>query len=281
MKKNIMIAGVALIVAVAVGGKMYAGNVADKEISKAIASVHAEDMVKYDGVSVGLLGSVTLQSVVFGEHGEMKARSIEVASLDRDALEHKQFPSYGDIRIKGFELSMSDREMKRAFPLLYKLGYHDVHGDLRLEYTYSDDNKIAIDEASLTLDEAGTLELALEVEVGSISNPLELLAALDGAKLSSMSMTLENDGVVDHILALIKHEKNKNKDEILKELEHEASKANKPMQKEVLTAMHDFIDGGDEFKASINPSSPIRIARVVNAIQRGDFNLLSITVKGS
>jgi len=283
-KKGITIAAIGLIAAVAIGGKLYAGKVADEKIHQAIASVNATDTFKYDDVSVGLLGGVTLSSVVAGPHGEIKADAVVVSSLDRDALETGRFPAYGDIRIKDFDLAMSEQEMRGAFPMLYELGYRNVHGDLHLEYTYSaDDKKLKVDEASLTLDGAGTLafDMAVEVPLTSISDPLVLMAVLNQAKLSSISMSMENDGLVDHIFTAAKNEQKLDKDAFLQQIEKQASSTSNATQKEMLTAVHDFLDGGDEFKASIKPSSPVNLTRVANAIQRGDFTQLNISVEGS
>jgi len=98
-KKTITIAAMVLIAATAIGGKIYAGKVADEKIHQAIASANAADVFRYDDVSVGLLGGVTLDSVVAGPHGEIKANEMIVSSLDRDGLESGQFPAYGDISI--------------------------------------------------------------------------------------------------------------------------------------------------------------------------------------
>lgn len=283
-RKGIMIAAIALIGVVVIGGKIYAGKVADEKIHQAIVSMNAADVFSYDKISVGLLGGITLQSVAAGPHGEIKADALVVDSLDRDALENGKFPAYGDISIKGFDLAMNEREMHRVFPMLYQLGYRNVHGDLHLNYTYSaDDKKLVVDEASLTLDGAGTLVFDMDVEVpfASISNPLALLMALGRAKLTSISMTMQNDGLVDHIFTFAKNDQKMDRETFLKKIEQLVSDTSGAKQKELLIAAHDFLAGGDEFKASIEPSAPVKLARVLNAIQRGDFSKLNISVRGS
>jgi len=280
-----MIAVIALIGVVIIGGKIYAGKVADEKVHQAIVSMNAEDVFSYDKISVGLLGGITLQAVAAGPHGEIKADALVVDSLDRDALENGKFPAYGDISIQGFDLAMNAREMRRAFPVLYRLGYRNVHGDLHLNYTYSaDDKKLVVDEASLALDGVGTLVLDMDVGVpfASISNPLALLMALDQAKLTSISMTMENDGLVDHIFTLAKKNDQKmDREAFLKQLEQDVSDTSGAEQKELLIALHDFLAGGDELKVSIEPSGPVKLSRVFNAIQRGDLSKLNISIRGS
>jgi len=174
--------------------------------------------------------------------------------------------------------------MRRAFPVLYRLGYRNVHGDLHLNYTYSaDDKKLVVDEASLTLDGAGTLLFDMDVGVpfAPISNPLALLMALDQAKLTSISMTMENDGLVDHIFTLAKNDQKMDRETFLKKIEQEVSDTSGAKKKELLIAVHDFLAGGDELKASIEPSGPVELGRVFNAIQRGDLSKLNTSIRGS
>jgi len=149
---------VAVVCVSAIGGKLYVGHVVDKKIQAELEKSDMNKFVRYDGISVGLLGGITLKHAAFGPESEVKVESLAIDSIDREAIEHGKIPAYGEITVHGFELAMTKQQVKQTFPILYTLGYRDIKGDIGIEYNYSEQDKMLhIKELSLSLDGAGTL----------------------------------------------------------------------------------------------------------------------------
>ena len=268
----------------AIGGKIYAGHVVDEKIQTALEKSDMNEFVRYDGVSVGLLGGVTLKHAAFGPESEVKVESLAIGSIDREAIEHGKLPAYGEISVHGFELAMTQQQVEQAFPQLYALGYREIKGDIGIEYNYSaQDKMLHIKELTLSLDGAGTLTGHLDMEVpwDAISNPVMLLMAMNAAKLKTVGLKLENDGLVDRLFDMAEREQKMSHDDVIAKLDVEIKHAADDTQKQVLSAVRDFLDGGDELEASVEVASAVAIPRLVQAIQRGDMRNMTISIQGS
>lgn len=275
---------VAVVCVSAIGGKLYAGHVVDKKIQAELEKSDMNKFVSYDDVSVGLLGGITLKHAVFGPESEIKVESLAIDSIDREAIEHGKIPAYGEITVHGFELAMTKQQVKQFFPKLYNLGYRDIKGDIGIEYNYSEQDKMLhIKELTLSLDGAGTLTGHLDMQVpwDAISNPDMLLMAMDAAKLKTVGLKLENDGLVDRVFDMVEKKQHISHEDAIAQLNNEIAKMSNDSQKKLLLALRDFMIGGNELEASIEVASAVAIPRLVQAIQRGDLRDMTIKVQGS
>lgn len=274
----------AVVCVTLIGAKIYAGNVADEEIQIALEKSEMNKFIKYETVSVGLLGGVTLKSVAFGPEREVKVESLVIDSIDREAIEQGKLPAYGEITVHGFELAMTEKQVKRAFPQLYALGYRDIKGDVGIEYNYSDTDKMLhINELSLSLMGAGKLTGHLDMELpwNEITNPVMLMMALDDAKLKTVGLKLENDGLVARLFDMAEKEQKMSHKDVIAKLDAEIKSATDSSQKQVLSALRDFLDGGDELEASVEVSSAVTVLRLIQSISRGDLRDMKINIQGS
>ena len=264
-KKHIALGAALLVGAGVVGLKTYAGSVADEKISAAIAEMKLENTVSYDSVSVGLLGSITIDGLEFGKNGEISVDELTISSLDQDSLSQSQFPSYGDIEAEGITLHMSEQQLKRAYPALYNLGYRKVTGAVAVDFSY-EGNKLDLNNVSVGLDEVGSLSgsLNMDVKIGSLDNPFQLLSAVDRAKVEMVELQFDNEGVLD---AIAKQQKG-GKASMIKDIEAGLSSTSSASQKMFLQAVHDFVEGGDYLKVSLTPAKALRLPYVMQMISR-------------
>ncbi|MDY6983305.1 MAG: hypothetical protein SV422_09465 [Pseudomonadota bacterium] len=217
--RKILIAAFVLVVVAGGGAYWYANDRAralvDERIDEMVAS-GAYDSASYESLNVGLTGDITLTNVNIVQGPlDYTVQNITVTNLDYA----NEFPRHIDVNVKGLrvaQLGNTDDPGAAALGAMLQNLPADEYIPLELDYQhlYDPDNAHQLDSTMrLTIPEFFTLDTSSttrNIEMQTLdqlnnADPLiaqqQLMALMQAAELPSMSMTLQDHGIVDDMLA--------------------------------------------------------------------------------
>ncbi len=123
---------------------------------------------------------------------DLQVEEVEVVALD----EQHWPPLYGDLRLHGFDLALDGAGLPDWLQRL--------KGDAIVTYRLNPESRtLDLPELAIEVPSLGIAEIALSLDD---INPVLLLAALDASAISTLSITLTDEGLVANCLALLAKE---------------------------------------------------------------------------
>lgn len=303
MKKFLVTLFVLVVIA---GGGAYwyvnerARQLVDARIDEMVAS-GAYDSATYESLRVGLTGDITLSGVNIVQGPlDFTVQDIAITNLDYA----NEFPRHFDLRLKGLRVASIDGS---ADPRAAALGAMlqqlppDQYIPLELDYRhrYAPDNAHQLDSTMrlaipdfFTLDTNSTTR---NIEMRALErlndpNPLiaeqQMMMLMQAAEVPSLSMTLQDHGLVDNMLAASAAQNGVSPEDFRRLLVSQVQNfylfLPQNAQGFAMTAgaeMAEFLAGGKTLSISINPEYGGSIARLqqelIGAFLVGDYGKIS------
>lgn len=302
--KKFLIAGFVLLVVAGGGAYWYvndrARTVVDERIDEMVAS-GAYDSASYESLRVGLTGDITLTNVNIVQGAlDYTVQNITVTNLDYA----NEFPRHIDVSVKGLRVaSLGDTDDPRAAALGAMLQQlpSDEYIPLELDYRhrYDPDNAHELDSTMrLAIPEFFTLDtssVTRNIEMQTLdqlnnADPLiaqqQLMALMQAAELPSMSVTLQDHGIVDDMLAASAAGNGVSPEDFRRLLVSQAQNfylfLPQNAQGFAMAAgaeMAEFLEGGKTLSVSVNPEYGGSLQRlqqeVMGAFLTGDYGKIS------
>lgn len=286
-KKQITGIGIAVVlIAIYMGVKMYASNVAEGKVNEAIAKAANVADIDYEKVSVDLLGmDVRISGIIVSPaDSEEKLKIDEIVIYDID--DNADIPTFLSMTCNGIELNMKD--LGEEAEKLRRLGYNDkLMVNLTAEYAYDKEKKeIDIKKIGIGADEAG--EINVSFRLGNISLEPEKIAGLlfsfPQVIFHEAKIEYDDDSLVERLMKLGAEEQQVNikdfKKSLIQEVEKEIEKEKDDFTKKALSEVKEFLEDPEEFSISASPSKPHPLGRIMRINEPKDvIKLLNIQIK--
>ena len=286
-KKQITGIGIAVVlIAIYMGVKMYASNVAEGKVNEAIAKAANFADIDYKNVSVDLLGmDVRISDILVAPvDAKEKIKIDEIIIHDID--DKTDIPTFLSISCNGIELNIKDlgEDAKR----LRELGYNDkMMINLTAEYAYDKEKKeLDIKEIGIGADNVG--EIGVSFRLGNINlEPEEMLGLLftfPQVIFHEAKIQYEDDSLAERLMKLGAQEEQTSvkdfKKSLLQEISKEIEKEKDDFTKKALSEIKEFLEDPEEFSISASPSKPYPFGRIMRVDDPKDIvKLLNIKIK--
>ena len=286
-KKQITGIGIAVVViAIYMGVKMYASNVAEVKVNEAIAKAANFADIDYKNVSVDLLGmDVRISDILVAPvDAKEKIKIDEIVIHDID--DKTDIPTFLSISCNGIELNIKD--LGEDAKKLRELGYNDkMMINLTAKYTYDKEKKeLDIKEIGIGADNVG--EIGVSFRLGNINlEPEEMLGLLftfPQVIFHEAKIQYEDDSLAERLMKLGAQEEQTSvkdfKKSLLQEISKEIEKEKDDFTKKALSEIKEFLEDPEEFSISASPSKPYPFGRIMRVDDPKDIvKLLNIKIK--
>ncbi len=286
-KKQITGIGIAVVlIAIYMGIKMYASNVAEGKVNEAIAKAANFADIDYKNVSVDLLGmDVRISDILVAPvDAKEKIKIDEIIIHDID--DKTDIPTFLSISCNGIELNIKD--LGEDAKKLRELGYNDkMMINLTAKYTYDKEKKeLDIKEIGIGADNVG--EIGVSFRLGNINlEPEEMLGLLftfPQVIFHEAKIQYEDDSLAERLMKLGAQEEQTSvkdfKKSLLQEISKEIEKEKDDFTKKALSEIKEFLEDPEEFSISASPSKPYPFGRIMRVDDPKDIvKLLNIKIK--
>jgi hypothetical protein len=286
-KKQITGIGITvLLIAIYIGFKMYASNIAEGNVNEAIAKAANFADIDYKKVSVDLFGTdVRISDIIVSPADSKKKFKIDEIVI-HDIDDKADIPTFLSVSCNGIELNME--ELGEGAEQLRKLGYNDkMMVNLNLDYAYNKEKKeIDIKKIGIGADEAG--EITVRFRLGNISLEPEEIAGLlfSFPQLIFHEATIKynDDSLAERLMELSAERKQVSVEDfrrsLIQDIENEIAKEKDDFTKKVLSEIKKFLESPDKFSISASPSKPQSFGRIMRTNKPQEvIKLLNIQIK--
>jgi len=286
-KKQITGIGIAVVlIAIYMGVKMYASNVAEGKVNEAIAKAANFADIDYKNVSVGLLGMDVRISDILVTPVDAKEK-IKIDEIIIHNIDDKtDIPTFLSISCNGIELNIKDlgEDAKR----LRELGYNDkMMINLTAEYTYDKEKEeLDIKEIGIGADNVG--EISVSFRLGNINlDPEEMVGLLftfPQVVFHEAKIQYEDDSLAERLMKLGAQEEQTNvndfKKSLIQKITKEIENEKDDFTKKALSKIKEFLEDPEEFSISASPLKPYPFGRIMRVDDPKDIvKLLNIKIK--
>jgi hypothetical protein len=284
-KKQIISIGIVVVlIATYLGIKLYASNVAEGNVNKAITRASSFADIDYKKVSVDLLTmDVRISDILVSLKDSREKIKIDEITI-HDIDDKSDIPTFLSISCEGIEIDLhnlaDDSDIKA-------LGYHErMMINLNVDYAYNKEkNELDIKDIRLGADEAGTLSVSFHL--GNINlKPEGIIGAFftfPHIIFHEAKIKYEDDSLVERLIQLGAQRKQTSvkdfKESLMRQVEKEIEKEKDDFIKEALVEIKKFLEDPDEFTISASPSKPHPLGRIMRVNDPKDvIKLLNITL---
>jgi len=242
----------------------------------------------YD-TSVDLLGFNThLKNIelTLPNKESVKIDEITINSFDAD---HK-IPEFMDIEIEGLESKKALKSLPfaRASRDIFD-NMEKVNVNFAIKYKFDSEDKILdIKEISESVDHLGELSFSTELHhIDSMQSLLQRMM-LNPYSLSvgKSELAYKDDSLVEKIILMnakqqgvsVSQYKEKVVQKLNKELDKIESKKSAALEKELLSAVIDFVEDSDEFSISIDPQKPMTLREMSTGNPSANLEKLNLEI---
>ena len=259
----------AVLIAIYLGTKMYASNVAEEKINETIAKASSFADIDYKKVSVDLLGmDVRISDILISPvNAEEKIKIDEIIIHDIDG--ESDIPAFLSISCNGIELNIKD--LGENAKELKALGYNDkIMINLNADYAYDKEKKeLNIKKTGIGADGAG--EMSVSFRLGNINLDMKEIALLfftfPQAILHEAKIKYEDDSLAERLMTLEAQNEQTNlkdfKNALIQKLEKEIENETDDFIKKALSEIKNFIEDPEELSISASPSKPYSLGRIL------------------
>lgn len=275
-----------ILIAVYLGVKMYASNVAEKKIAKAIASLANYADVNYKKVSVDLLGLNVhiLDVLVSPAETKEKVKINEIVIYDVD--QNSDIPTFLNLSLNGIEVDLNELGSKAED--IRKLGYKDkLLLNFNIEYDYNKEKKeLSLKQFKVGADDVG--DIGVNIHLGNIELSTGKIGGIiftwPQIILHDAKISYEDHSLVERLLKLAAKNGNKDVNDFrsyaIQEIEKEIEKEKDEFTKNALKEVRDFIEHPEQFSISIFPRKPLPLGRIMSVNDPKDIiKLLNMKIE--
>lgn len=286
-KKQITGIGIAVVlIAIYLGVRMYASNVAEGKVNEAIAKAANFADIDYKKVSVDLLGMDVRISDILVSPANAK-ENIKIDEIIIHDLDNKSdIPTFLSMSCNGIELNIKD--LGEDAKELKALGYNDkMMINLNADYTYDKEKKeLDIKKIGIGADEAG--EISVSLRLGNINlKPEEitiLLFTFPQVIFHEAKIKYKDDSLAERLMKFGSQKEQTNvedfKKSLMQKVEKEIEKEKDDFTKKALVEIKKFLEDPEEFSISASPSRPQPLGRIMRVDDPKDvIKLLNIQIK--
>jgi hypothetical protein len=286
-KKQITGIGITvLLIAIYIGFKMYASNIAEGNVNETIAKAANFADIDYKKVSVDLIGmDVRISDIIVSPADSKEKFKIDEIVI-HDIDDKADIPTFLSVSCNGIELNLE--ELGEGAEKLRELGYNDrVMVNLNVDYKYDQKKKeLDIKKIGIGADEVG--EISVSFRIGNINLQPEEIAGLlftfPQVIFNEAKITYKDDSIADRFMKLVAKENGKDIEDFKKSLIHEVKKEidkeNDEFIKKALTEVKRFLENPEELSISAFPSKPHPIGRIMRVNDPKEVvKLLNIQIK--
>jgi len=275
-----------LLIAIYLGVKIYASNIAEENVNKAIDRAANVADINYKKVSVDLPGMDVRISDIFisSVNTTEKIKIDEIIIHDIDGK--SDIPAFLSISCNGVELNIKDfvEEAKG----LKALGYNDkIMLNLNADYAYDKEKKeLDIKKIGLKADEAG--EISVSFRLGNINPGINEIAALfftfPQIIFHEAKIKYEDNSLTERLMTLESQKKQTNlkdfKQSLIQKVEKEIEKEKDDLVKKALIQIKNFLENPEKLSISASPSKPYSLGDILRVDDpRNLIGLLNIQIK--
>jgi hypothetical protein len=264
------IAVTVLAIAGFIGAKYYASSITDEKIQGTLNDMPGMENIKYDDVSVDLLGGdVHVQDIEISPLGGGKETVIEEIVI-HDFDEDNDIPRYLNLSANGVNIEVTPANFGAASTELKKMGYETIEASFDLIYEYNEDGKaLELNNLALHVADMGEASLGIsleniDLENVDLENPMTLMSVTQALKLKYARIKFDNDSLIEKLLAMDAKNRGMDVDDLVDQLEADIEEQIKTAKNEgdefsasVLVAMLDFVKDPDSISITIKPERPI------------------------
>jgi len=270
--KKKIIGGILIVVLIAVyvGLKTYAGNIAKKRVNKAIGKVANFVDVDYDNVSVDLIGlNPHINGVTISPAGEEREKEkiliddIVVYDIDDEG----KIPLYLHVGLNGINANLNSfgNDAKK----LKDLGYDNIKANIELDYKYDDKEKeFYLNALSIGAEKMGTINLAFHISNVDLNpdNIMSIMSSFPQILIHYADLSYKDASLVTRLQKKAAKENGEDVDsfinKITKEIDKEISQEKDKFTKQAMEAFKEFIKKPNKILISISPKKPVPIGRM-------------------
>lgn len=286
-KKQITGIGIAVVlIAIFIGIKMYAANVAEAKVNEVIAKAANFADIDYKNVSVDLIGMDVRVSDILVSPADAKEKIKIDELVIYDIDDKSDIPSFLSIACNGIELNMD--ELGEDAKQLRELGYNDkMMVNLNVNYAYDKEKKeIDIKKIGVGADEAG--EINVSFHLGNISLELEEIAGLlftfPQVIFHKAKIEYDDDSLAERLMKLGAQEQQISiedfKKSLIENVDKEIAKEKDNFTKKALSEIKAFLEDPEKFSISASPEKPYPFGRIMRTDDPKDvIKLLNIQIK--
>lgn len=277
---------IVVLIAIFIGLKMYAANVAEAKVNEAIAKTANFADIEYKNVSVDLIGmDVRISGILVSPaDAKEKIKIDEIIVYDID--DKSDIPTFLSIACNGIELNMD--ELGEDAKQLRELGYNDkMMVNLNVSYAYNKEKKeIDIKKIVIGADEAG--EINVSFRLGNISLEPEEIAGLlftfPQVIFHEAKIEYSDDSLAERLMKLGAQEQQiaieDFKKFLIENVETEIAKEKDDFTRKALSEIKAFIEDPEKLSISASPEKPYPFGRVMRTDDPKDVvKLLNIQIK--
>ena len=265
-----VIAVTALAIAGFIGAKYYASSVTDEKIQGTLNDMPGMENIKYDDVSVDLLGGdVHVQGIEISPIGGGKETVIEEIVI-HDFDEDNDIPRYLNLSANGVNIEVTPANFGAASAELKKMGYETIEASFDLIYEYNEDGKVLeLNNLALHVADMGEASLGIsldniDLENVDLENPMTLMSVTQALRIKYAVIKFDDDSLMERLFATDAKNRGMDVDDLTGQIEVEieaqiktAKNAGDEFSVSVLTAMLDFVKDPDSISITIKPERPI------------------------
>lgn len=277
---------VVALIAIFIGVKMYAANVAEAKVNKAIEKVANFVDIDYKNVSIDLIGMDVRVSgiLVSPADAKEKIKIDEIVVYDID--DKSDLPAYLSMACNGIELNIKD--LGEDARQLVELGYTDkLMVNVSADYFYDKEKKeLDMKKLSIGADDVG--KIILSFRLGNISlEPKELAGLLftfPQLIFHEAKIEYNDDTLAERFIKLGAKEQQVSPEEfrkfLIENVETEIEQEKDEFVQNALKEVKEFLSDPKEFSISLSPPKPQPLGRIMRANDPKDMiKLLNIRIK--
>lgn len=277
---------VVALIAIFIGVKMYAANVAEAKVNKAIEKVANFVDIDYKNVSIDLIGMDVRVSgiLVSPADAKEKIKIDEIVVYDID--DKSDLPAYLSMACNGIELNIKD--LGEDARQLVELGYTDkLMVNVSADYFYDKEKKeLDMKKLSIGADDVG--KIILSFRLGNISlEPKELAGLLftfPQLIFHEAKIEYNDDTLAERLIKLGAKEQQVSPEEfrkfLIENVETEIEQEKDEFVQNALKEVKEFLSDPKEFSISLSPPKPQPLGRIMRANDPKDMiKLLNIRIK--
>ncbi|NOQ34387.1 MAG: hypothetical protein GQ569_00645 [Methylococcaceae bacterium] len=286
MKK--LIIGIATIVVLTggyAGAKVYASQIAEKKIEKAVTKASKYAQINYENVSVNLLNQgVHISDVVVAPVNSKEKfyiNEIIVHNFDKKS----DIPILVDISLNGIKLDL--KKLGNDLKEINELGYKDqLSLNFAIKFNYDDQQKkLNLEKLTVGADEVG--DIAISFQLGNFNlDSKPLIAAIMNPQLAlhSAKITYHDDSLTERLFKVAAKEDNMSVEDFKKrrieKIQQQIDKEDDPFTKSALQEVIVFINNPKSFSISATPEKPLPLGNIMMINEPKDaVKLLNIKIK--
>lgn len=258
---------IVVLIAVYVGAKAYANNVAEKKVNKAIGKVAYFVDVDYKKVSVDLWGLAThIKGVTISPVGEKETVNIDdIVIYDID--DENSIPLFLHIVFKGINLNVES--FRNNTKKLKDLGYDNIKANMELDYKYDvNEKEFFLNTLSNGAEKIGNINLKFHISNIDLSpeNIVSILFTFPQILIHSAELSYKDDSLISRVLKIAAKKEDKDVDsiisKIIQDIDNEISSEKDQFTKEAMEAFKKFIKDPNKISISISPKKPVPLGRL-------------------